>query len=364
MVRFQAEAGMGTKAMIPKPACLELPVIQSMRLVRTGLLVAAWLVATDASAHHAATGRYERDTFGEISGEIVDIFWRNPHVRFVVAVIAEDGEREDWEVEFGSVNTLDRLGVSRDMVALGDRVSVYGRLGRDGLTAMFAQSIRMPDGEELPLQAGVERRYGLTESAMRDARDADPELRANIFRVWLPLERPDTGAGTTEYPLTEAGRSRRAAWDPENDPALKCIPPGLPTAMDNPYPIQFLDRGDSIDLLLEEWDGLRRIIMNGDGEPVQPRMGRSVGRWDGDTLVVETTDIDWRYIDDLGTPQSEDVVIVERFSLDSAGTNLEWVAEITDPVNFTRPVVMRATWTWVPGHEIKPFNCALSASAE
>ena len=134
--------------------------------------------------------------------------------------------------------------------------------------------------------------------------------------------------------------------------------------MDNPYPVQFVDRGDTIAFLLEEWDGERTIYLNGAGAPVQPYMGRSVGRWEGDTLVVRTTDIDWRYLDDLGTPQSEDVVIDERFWLSNDGTDLFWEATITDPVNFTEPVVMEASWTWVPGNTIKPFDCALPEATE
>ena len=280
-------------------------------MIRSYLILIILLVSGSAIAHHAATGRYAPDGFGEIEGEITDIFWRNPHVRFLISRAGDNGEVEEWEVEFGSVNTLERIGVSRDLVSVGDRVSVYGRMGRDGLQAMFAGSIVMPNGEELPLQAGVERRYGLTESAFREARAADSALRADIFRVWLPLERPNTGAGNTVYPLTQAGQAVLASWNPENDPALRCIPPGLPTAMDNPYPIEFVDRGGVIELRLEEWDGLRTIYVEGEGDPAQPRMGRSVGRWEGRSLVVETTDMDWRYVDDLGTPQSEDAVIEE-----------------------------------------------------
>ena len=332
-------------------------------MIRSYMILFVLFACGPALAHHAATGRYEPDGFGEIQGEITDIFWRNPHVRFLISRTGDDGEDEEWEVEFGSVNTVERIGVSRDMVSVGDRVSVYGRMGRDGLTAMFARSIVMPNGEEVPLQAGVEQRYGLTESAFSEARNADATLRADIFRVWLPLERPNTGAGNTVYPLTEAGQAALAAWNPENDPALQCIPPGLPTAMDNPYPIEFVDRGDVIDFRLEEWDGLRTIYMEGEGDPVQPRMGRSVGRWEGRTLVVATTDMDWRYVDDLGTPQSEDAVIEERFTLSEDGVRLDWTARITDPVNFTEPVVMEGAWTWVPGHEIKPFNCALPEPA-
>ena len=332
-------------------------------MFRSCLIIIVLFIFGSAAAHHAATGRYAPDSFGEIEGEITDIFWRNPHVRLLISRTGEDGEAEEWEVEFGSVNTVERIGITRDMVPVGERVSVYGRLGRDGLTAMFANSIIMPNGEELPLQAGVERRYGLTESAFRDARNTDATVRADIFRVWLPLERPNTGAGNTQYPLTEAGRAALADWDPENDPALRCIPPGLPTAMDNPYPIEFVDRGDVIELRLEEWDGLRTIYMEGEGEPVQPRMGHSIGRWEGPTLVVVTTGMNWRYVDDLGTPQSEDAAIEERFTLSDEGVRLDWVARITDTVNFTEPVMMEAAWTWVPGHEIKPFNCALPETA-
>ncbi len=328
-------------------------------MIRLSLLLAGLLSALPAVAHHASTGRYAPDGFGEIEGVITDIFWRNPHVRFLITRSADDGQDEEWEVEFGSVNTIERIGVTRDMVSMGDRVSVYGRMGRDGLKAMFAGSITLPNGDELLLQAGVERRYGLTEAALRDARNTDAALRADIFRVWLPRDRPNTGAGNTEYPLTEAGRAVQAAWDPEQDPALRCLPPGLPTAMDNPYPVEFVDQGDIISMRLEEWDGIRTIYVDGEGEPVQPRMGRSTGRWEGRTLIVETTDIDWRYVDDLGTPQSEDVVISERFTLSADGTDITWEARITDPANYSEPVMMAGSWTWVPGHEIKPFNCAL-----
>ena len=331
---------------------------------RVVCFLAVSLLAICASAHHASTGRYDPNTFGTIEGEITDIFWRNPHVRFLVSRTNASGQLEEWEVEFGSVNTVERLGVSRDVVAVGDRISVYGRMGRNGLTAMFAASIVLPNGEEVALQADPDRRYGITERALREAENADAALRSDIFRVWVPVTRPRTGFGTFDWPLTDVGRAAQAAWDPENDPALQCIPPGLPTAMDNPYPVQFVDRGDTIVFLLEEWDGERTIYMNGEGEPAQAYMGRSVGRWEDGVLVVETTDIDWRFVDDLGTPQSESVVINERFSLSEDGTDLFWVARITDPVNFTEPVVMEASWTWVPGNEIKPFNCALPGDAQ
>ena len=144
-----------------------------MNLIRICILFGGLLGAVGAAAHHAATGLYDRNTIGEIEGEISSIFWRNPHIRLGITRIGESGEEEAWEVEFGSVNTVERLGVSRDVVRVGDRVTVSGSLGRNGRQAMFARAITLPDGEEVILQAGEERRYGLTEDAIRSARNAD-----------------------------------------------------------------------------------------------------------------------------------------------------------------------------------------------
>lgn len=332
-------------------------------MIRFWFCLSALFFILNVNAHHAATGLYERDVFGEIEGEIVSVFWRNPHVRFVLKVSAENGEEESWEVEFGSVNTLERIGVTRDMVSEGDRVGVYGRMGRQGLKAMFAGAITLANGEGLALNADTARRYGTERAAPRDlGANLDPQIA--LLKVWIPTDnRPRTGYGDMQYPLTEAGQTAIDAYDASQDPALRCVPPGIPTAMDNPYPIQFLAQGDDLVLLLEEWDGVRNIQMtemdNGNWR-AHPRMGHSVGRWEGNSLRVNTTQMDWRFIDDLGTPQSEDSVIEERFTVSSDGTQLAWVARITDPLNFVEPIIMEALWISVPGNELKPFNCTLS----
>jgi hypothetical protein len=324
------------------------------------IIGSAFAVLT-ANAHHAAIGLYDRSSTGEIEGEVASIVWRNPHVRLEIVRTDNNGNKELWEVEFGGINTLERLGVSRDQIKIGDRIRVSGNLGRDGRKAIFSNTISIPGGGEVAIPK-MHARYGITEAALANARSVASELRENIFRVWLPYSRPDTGAGTTEYPLTDAGRATLAEWNPAEDPALQCIPPGLMTAMDNPFPVEFVDQGDVILMRLEEWDGVRTIFVNEEnvGTPVQPRMGVSVGRLEGDTLFVKTTDIAWGYIDNLGTPQSNDAVVEEAFTLSDDGTRLAWEAKITDPVNFTEPVVMAGEWVWLPDKEVKPFNCAVS----
>ena len=63
----------------------------------------------------------------------------------------------------------------------------------------------------------------------------------------------------------------------------------------------------------------------------------SVGHWDGDTLVVETTNIDWPYFDDVGTPMSSALRTVERYTLSADAQRLNMEMTVTDPVNFTEP---------------------------
>ncbi|NNC66013.1 MAG: hypothetical protein HKN84_14610, partial [Gammaproteobacteria bacterium] len=180
-----------------------------------------------------------------------------------------------------------------------------------------------------------------------------------IFRVWSRTGGPLRG----ELPLSEAALTARASWDPlTDDPALRCEPPGMPTMMNNPYPIQFIDEGETITLRLEEWDGLRTIDMRAgataDDKPTSPT-GYSIGQWEGSTLMISTTRISDPYFDDLGTPQSADSELLERFTLSDDETRLDYTLTITDPVTFTAPVTLTGFWEWVAGEQLKEFNCAL-----
>ena len=141
--------------------------------------------------------------------------------------------------------------------------------------------------------------------------------------------------------------------------------------MDNPYPIDFTDNGDTIVMRLEEWDGVRTIYMNPPAnssserpELDAPRMGYSVGRWEGNTLIVTTTDVEYPFFDDVGTPQSPDAQVSERFTINADGTRLDWEATVVDPVNFTEPVSLSGYWRWTPGEQIKPYQCTLQAATE
>jgi len=315
-------------------------------------------------AHHATTVAYDVNNLGTIEGEVTSVFWRNPHVVLTIERVAESGARETWTAESGSPNSLQRVGFSSEIVAVGDRVTLLGALSRQGLPSMAAYIMTLADGTEIPLWPQRAQQIGRAAppAPFSNAEIAASERAAEgIFRVWiLP-----TVNFATDLPLTEFTRAARAAWDPlVDDPALRCEAPGMPAMMDGPYPVEFIDQGDTILVRLEEWDGTRTIHMqdNQDSAAAPPsHYGYSTGRWDGNTLVVRTVNISAPYFDDLGTPLSTDAVIVERMTVSADERELDYVATITDPRIFSGPATLTGTFVWMPGEQIKPYNCAVPA---
>ena len=84
-----------------------------------------------------------------------------------------------------------------------------------------------------------------------------------------------------------------------------------------------------------------------------------MGRWDEGTLVVETTHVDWPYFDRDGTPQSDQVEFVERFTMNDDASRLDYTLTARDRVMFTEPVVVTNTFDWRPGLELEASECVL-----
>jgi len=330
----------------------------------------AWLLCSPAShAHHSTRAFYDRDATIELEGTVTSVSWRNPHVGLTIAVRNDRGVEESWVLEGGAMNSLQRRGFTADSVAIGAHVRVAGSPSNRGENALYVTNMLLPNGTEVRF---ADRTQALRWADNANGADADGVGRAagavvvgepvpDIFRVWT--------AGTAyrlqaPLALTPAARAARAAWDPTtDDPALRCEAPGMPNAILNPYPIEFVDAGENeIRIRIEEWDAVRAIHLAGSTAPqkVEPpgRLGRSTGYWEDDTLVVRTTDVDWPLLDDSGTPLAAGAEMIERFELDRARGRLSYTVAVTDPENLLEPAVWEGLWIWAPGVEVQPFRCA------
>jgi hypothetical protein len=186
------------------------------------------------------------------------------------------------------------------------------------------------------------------------AEAASPEL----FRVWAPRGRTPDAA---PLPLTEQARAAANAYDLlSDDPALRCVAPGMPAMLDTSRPVEFVEDGERILMRFESWNATRVVYMNpGAGPPGGRRSphGTSFGRWEGETLAVFTLYIDYPYFDASGTPQSPAVSVLERYTPSDDGSRLDWRFTVTDDATFTEPVVREGFMAFEPGAAIEPDAC-------
>ena len=323
------------------------------------------------SAHHSVSTIFDTTKMVETAGTISTLSWSNPHVKFTLAVPAGDAAAEVWNVELTSLTNLRRAGLQGQLLNVGDAVRVAGNPARTTKKLLYAQNILLADGEEVVLEQGATPRWSqrvLGRGGPSGPGDpSKPEL--GIFRVWSsprdqPLLLPEDVEPLFDYgrfPLTASARAAVAAFDRVKDsPILNCVAKGMPTAMEQPYPMEFARSGEDIVLRLEEYDASRSIHMapgaTDDGQPAT-KLGYSIGRWEGDTLVVKTTRISWPYFDVVGIPLGRTAETVERFTPSKDGARLDYVLTVTDPATFTQPVTLTKFWVWYPQMKVEPYKC-------
>lgn len=133
----------------------------------------------------------------------------------------------------------------------------------------------------------------------------------------------------------------RAGW-PKSDPETLCYLPGIPRATYLPYPFQIIQGNRDILMVYSYATSNRTIHMHGHEEPpVDTWMGRSEGRWDGDTLVVTTTGFNGlAHLDRAGNFFSPSLKVVERFKLENADV-IRYEATLDDPKTYSAPWTIR-----------------------
>ena len=164
-------------------------------------------------------------------------------------------------------------------------------------------------------------------------------------------------------PLTPAGLER---WKHNTQPTtpspiVNCLPDGMPHGNVLPQPFKVIHSAGVIVLLYEVGTTFRQIFMDGRKLPVDPSptwQGYSVGRWEEDTLVVDTIGFNDRsWLDVRGTPHSEEMRVEERFRRRDYG-HLDLTVTITDAKTFTRPITFSVVLDLMPDTELLEHYCA------
>lgn len=328
------------------------------------------LISTQAFSHHSRS-EFDLNNVVEAEGKLVNIFWKNPHVILDLAV-QRDGKEVILKLEGSAISGLRRKGIEKDLFTIGDTLRIAGYVSTRRPTFMLVNNALLLDSNVEVVLGGRQQRWpnatlAGNEDTNKEIKIATAKAEANgIFRVWTwgRLEGGWWFFGEPEnFPLTESAKASVATWNEYTDnPQTDCIAPGMPATMGNPYPIQFVQVGDNIEIHQEEFDVVRTIYLDGTSdENAKPsHLGHSVGQWiDNNTLEITTTKINWHYFNRVGVPQSDSVQTHERFTVNNNGEQLDYDLTVTDPATLTKPFNWKARWNWIPGEEVGSYSCTV-----
>jgi hypothetical protein len=328
------------------------------------LVAASGLCASAPALAHHGLGRFDRSKVVDFTGTIAGIDFVNPHSYLHFKADTADGRTIDMRCEMRAATLLRRSGWSAEMFVVGAKAVVHGYAHRDDPASCYLEDItigagpRMNRNDQFTTQA--------PDLSKRPARLASGE--PNISGDWAqeqyviavngaglvpksmvadvragkikPADVPASGWSPQPVTLTPRGQAEADAfrmWSPEDNPRLRCRPTSiiLDWVFDGPVN-RIAQQKDRIIIDYGLYSFERVIHMDTDEHPanlVPSYAGHSIGRWDGDTLVVDTIGFEPGV---LVAPirHSDRLHVVERFTLDPQTVVLHrsYVAE--DPVYF------------------------------
>jgi hypothetical protein len=166
--------------------------------------------------------------------------------------------------------------------------------------------------------------------------------------------------GMAVLPFTPWGEAEWKKYDAaEGDYTGACLPFGMTRSVNTPEPMQIVQTDKYFTFLFEQNSWF--VVVPIDGRPhrqgIPTWFGDSVGHWDGDTLVIDTTNFNGRTrLDTIGHPHSDQLHLVQRFSRPDLG-HISYEITVDDPKTFTKPFTNTRTFTLRPDWEMMEYSC-------
>jgi hypothetical protein len=167
------------------------------------------------------------------------------------------------------------------------------------------------------------------------------------------------GMKREEEPLKPEAIAVLAKRQNQQPPQVRCLPQGVPGVM-MVYAFKIVQTPSELIMIGESQDPPRQIYLDGRALPKDPNpswMGYSIGKWDNDTLVVQTTGFNEEgWLDNAGHPRGESMLITERFHRRDFG-HIDLEIRYEDPKYYTRPFTNKTTLNLIPDSDIIEFVC-------
>jgi hypothetical protein len=361
-------------------------------LTAVAMALTAGVLMMPLLAHHELTAKFDPSKTSTLRGVVTSVDWANPHVHIFMNV-GTGNAMVNWAVELESVPHLQKAGYRRDTLKPGDRITVQGILARDGSKQIWGNTVTMdagnrrifnvpdqmappstasgptprwPDGKPrlgpAPGQTGY---WGYPTATIMV--ENGQTVRANKAGLLANIADVDKVAPFARWArdLFELRQRKRLADDPQY---LYCLPPGGPRQFMGEYGVQFVEDKEHqrifvfVGSVSRHW---RLIYLDGREQVGQVRgdsdnplyYGRAVGKWEGDTLVVDTKGFNEKFwFSNGGLPHTDKLHLVERFTRTDLNT-LKYEVTIDDPGAYTRTWASGWNLRWSAGEELPVYYC-------
>ena len=358
--------------------------------VTMGLLLAA----TSLWAHHVPEAKFDPNQQVTLRGSISKVDWLNPHVHLFMEV-ANGSAVISWAVELESVIDLKRNGWTSDTVKVGDAITVRGMTARDGSRQIWGNSVTLDRTAQRVFTVSPPKPPVYAQASAPTPRwpDGQPRLgpppgqiggywdfpsASSLVETGVSVEMDSHGLLRNLDDAAKVAPFQQWALDLYkfrqrnfliDDPMfVDCKTQAGPRIFQRPYGVVFVEERDH-KRIRNFWGAgngnWRSIFLDGreqtgtqDGNADDPLYwGHAVGKWEGDTLVIDTAGFNDRFwFSNGGLPHTPQLHLIERYSRPDMNTLLYQVT-IDDPGAYTR--TWTASWTlkWVPNEEIPVYFC-------
>jgi len=324
------------------------------------LLAAAAIASSPLSAHHSPI-IFDTNSVVVLQGEISRFDWVNPHSYIFVETTNDNGETTEWQLETDSTPILQRNGWTPESLLPGDLVSVRANPDRQADRAhALLISLEKEDGSILTPTSGD--------------RNAPPATarEVSLAGIWEQSNESflEFRINGLDVVTTEKGAAARAAYDIRTqNPVANCVAYPSPMIVAVPQHLNEIElHADRVTIHNEFFDVERTIYTDGRGHPdnaERTRQGHSIGTWDGNVLVVDTTLFaDHRStLPGTGLPSGSQKHVVERYTLNEDGTEIRIDFTLEDPEFLAEPFTGTLDWHQSTYTEISAFGCTVDQAS-
>ena len=294
-------------------------------------------IATAALAHHSAAA-FDTQKEVKVTGSVTQYRFANPHIYLTIQIKKDDGSTQSIDVEAGAASVLNGLGFNKNSIAVGETVTIVGNPARSNPNALLlGRELYKKDGTYVPLN--------IASRGVEEAKTSTAATASTIAGTWF-APRSEFGGflgRTGTWALTDKGKAAAASGAGARNASLtNCVPLGAPALMLYPVANTITVQKDRVVMKIDWMDSERVVYTDGRKHPPASDtflQGHSVGRFEGTTLVVETTNFKDNAMGlSMALPGSTQKRLTERFALGEDRKSLVYSGVLEDPVYLSQPV--------------------------